>query len=125
LESGPRQGPSHLQRAFNSLFWTFANLAASCQTELAIGTHVMVADTQVVVSDTHMVVTDTQTIVADTQTIVADIHRNVLTMQGGTSGQNHSVSATYNPSKQDAYHHLDSSQVSHTEYYTIHCLMSS
>jgi hypothetical protein len=70
------------------------NLAAPCQTELAIGTHVMVADTQVVVSDTHMVVTDTQTAVADTQILVADIHRNVLTMQEGTSGQNHSVSAT-------------------------------
>jgi hypothetical protein len=50
------------------------------QTELAIGTHI--------------VVTDTQAMVSNTQTIVADIHRNVLTIQEGASGQNHLVGAT-------------------------------
>ena len=67
------------------------NLAVPFKTDLAIGTHMMVADTQTAVTDTKMAVTDTQTMVANTQTIVADIHRNVLTMQEGTSGQNRSV----------------------------------
>ena len=59
-------------------------LADPFQTELAINTHVVVADTKTVV-------TDTQTVVVDTQTMVADIHRNVLAGSEGSSNQNNLV----------------------------------
>jgi hypothetical protein len=52
------------------------------QTELAINTNMILADTHTMVADTHTMVADTHTMVADTHTMVADIHRNVLTGRG-------------------------------------------
>ena len=73
-------------------------LADSFQTELAINTHVVVADTQTVVVNTQTAVVntrtavfDTQAVVLDTQTMVTDIHRNFLAGSEGSSNQNDSV----------------------------------
>jgi tetratricopeptide (TPR) repeat protein len=56
-------------------------------------------------------------VVADTHTMVADIHRSVLTGQ-----EDHSVSATCYTQQLHAYHHLDPSQVSYTEYKMVRSL---
>jgi hypothetical protein len=85
------------------------NLGASFQTELAI-------DTNTTVTGTHAMVTDTRITVADTHTMVADIHRTVLTGREGTSGKNHSVGQLTANRQHNAYHPLDSSQVSSTNY---------
>ena len=63
------------------------------QTELAIDTNIVVANTQTAVADTRLAVADAHAVVADTHTMVADIHRSVLTGQEGNSGQKHSVGA--------------------------------
>jgi hypothetical protein len=57
-------------------------------------TQTMVADAQIAVTDTQTMVADTKMTVSNTQTMVADMHRNMLTGQKGTSGQNDLVSAT-------------------------------
>ena len=133
--------PSCFQRMSSSSSWAFVDLLALFQTELAIDTnivvgdthvvvtdtrrviadtHTVVADTHTVVADTHTVVADTYTAVGDTQTMVADIHRSVLSGGGDTSGKNHSVRATCDPSiKKSAYHHLDSNLVRDTTYFGV------
>jgi hypothetical protein len=63
--------------AIGSVWHSFASLAASFQTELAI--------------DTNMTVTDTNT-------MVADIHRNLLTERDGASGRNREVGTICYPS---------------------------
>ena len=74
------------------------------------------------VTDTRTMVADTHGVVADTHTMVADIHRSVLTGQEGASGRNRSVRATYYPYLNNAYHHLDTSQVGDAEYNCIRSL---
>ena len=55
--------------------------------------------------------------------MVSDLHHNVLTVQGSTNGQCHSVSVGPNLSTEDANHPLDSSQVSSLESHVVHALM--
>jgi hypothetical protein len=110
-----KQDLARVLQVFNvrrSVSWVFTNLPVLFQTELAIDTHMMVTDTKAVVVNTRKIVKDTQVVVANTQTmiadaqvvvsntqatvadthvLVADIHRKVLTGQGGTSNENHSV----------------------------------
>ena len=87
LETGPYQGPSRLQCAFNRSRWAPLNLVASFQTELALDTNMAVGDTRAVVGDTH--------------TMVADIHRSVFKGQEVTSNNKNLVGVTCYPSKTD------------------------
>ena len=100
-------------------------LSSPFQTELAIDTNMTVVGTHGVVADTHMMVSGTQAVVADAHTMIADIHRNVVTGQEGTSGQNHSVGAIFDSSITKYLHRLDSNQVCGTEYYTLYNLTFS
>jgi hypothetical protein len=79
------------------------------------------------VTDTKTIVTDAKTIASDTKTMVADMHRNMLTEREGASGKNHSVSIIRlsNHQQQNAYHLLESSQVSDTECYGVRGLTFS
>ena len=61
-------------------------------------------------------------VVTDAYTMIEEIHRSLLVGQGGTSDQNHPVGTTRYYQQQNIYHHLDSSQVSNTEYNYIHGL---
>ena len=104
METGPYEGSSRLQRAYNQSCSSPATSSAPFQTELAIDTNIVVTDTHAVVTDAHVVVSDTHTVVTDTQTVVtkiekkvADIHRDVLAGREGSSGQNNSVCATGHP----------------------------
>ena len=57
------------------------NLTSSPQTQLAIDTHMVVADSKTMVADTQTKVTDTQTKVTDTQAKVADTQSKVADTQ--------------------------------------------
>jgi hypothetical protein len=117
-------------RAIRSVGHSFANLTTPFQTELAIDTNMTVTDTKTIVTDTKTIATDTKTIatdtktvVTDTQTMVADMHRNMLTEREGSSGKNHSVGTTCSIHPQrNAYHPLESNQVSDTEHYGVRSL---
>ena len=58
---------------------------------MASNTHVLASNTHVVVSDTHVVASDTHGVASDTRAMVLDIHRSVVTGQGATDSQQHSV----------------------------------
>ena len=76
------------------------------------------------VADAQLAIADARTMVANTQMIVADIHQNVLTMQEGASGKDHSVGVLVIHQRQETHHILDSSQVSDAECSTVRSLMS-
>ena len=83
MEAGSYQSSSRLQRAFNVPCRSLVNSASPFQTELAIDTNTRVADAQ--------------TVITNIEKKVADIHQSVLTGQGGSSGKDRSVGATFHP----------------------------
>ena len=70
-----------------SIVFVWPLLTINSQTELAINTHVAIANTHALVSDVHCGV-------SNTHAIVSDIHRNVIKIQEGSDGQHQAVRDT-------------------------------